>query len=212
MSMKKLILVLAVLFGLLPVSRADENVDKLIDGLLGIGLRALQAEQEHRAEEAAQASAAAAQPAADASAGEDEPRTWLTRGRDMLSHFVSGTVDGLGDKPLSTVLAESMKKAADVLVNEYKEQYKQEGREYAREVGDLVVGRVLKDPKIEHSIYSLQALCWGVIVYLTLVTIVVVISLLHLKRTNVKLLAAVEELKMLGNKVPPAPAEQPEKK
>lgn len=115
----------------------------------------------------------------------------------MLGNLVTGSVDGLGEKPLSQVLAEAAKNAMDTLINEYKEQYKQEGREYAREVGDKIVGRVLKDPKIEGTIYSLQALCWGVIAYLTLVTLIVVFCLMHLKRTNVKLLAAVEELKAI---------------
>lgn len=195
-SMKKLILLFALLCAVLPSAPADGNKDKLIDGLLGIGVRALQAEQERRAEAAQQQ---AEQPAEtqEENAAPPQKRTWRDRGRDMLGNLISGSVDGLGEKPLSQVLAEAAKNAMDTLINEYKEQYKQEGREYAREVGDKIVGRVLKDPKIEGAIYSLQALCWGVIAYLTLVTLIVVFSLMHLKRTNGKLLTAVDELKTI---------------
>ncbi|MBQ7024450.1 MAG: hypothetical protein IJN29_12775 [Akkermansia sp.] len=195
--MKKLILILGLLCALLPSASADGSRDKLIDGLLGIGVRALQAEQERRAEAALQQEDTVTEAPQEAEPGTPQKRTWRQRGRDMLGNLVTGSVDGLGEKPLSQVLAEAAKNAMDTLINEYKEQYKQEGREYAREVGDKIVGRVLKDPKIEGTLYSLQALCWGVIAYLTLVTLIVVFCLMHLKRTNMKLLAAVEELKAI---------------
>ena len=44
--MKRLMLVLTLLLGLLPMTSAGENTNKIIDGLLGLGVRALQAEQE----------------------------------------------------------------------------------------------------------------------------------------------------------------------
>lgn len=197
-------LILLLSFCLNPV-RADERTDKLIDGLLQVGVHALKAQQERRAAKAEEVAVPAdADPAADAPSAAPvvpeakagaAPRNWRDRGREALSTLVTGTADGLGEKPLSEVLASAVKGAVDELINEYKEQYKQEGREYAREVGDKIVTRVVNDPKIANSIYSLQALCWGVIVYLTIVTLIVVISLLHLKRTNNKLLAAVDELK-----------------
>ncbi len=188
--MKRLILVLTLLLGLLPMTSAGENTNKIIDGLLGLGVRALQAEQERRAE-AAEPPAA---PQDDAAAAESEKRSWKDKGRDMVESLVNGTMGATGDKTFSQLLAETVKKATDTLIHEYKEQYKQEGREYAREVGDMIVGRVLSDPRIENSIYSLQALCWGIVVYLTLVTLVMVFGLIHLKRSYVKLLAAVEKL------------------
>lgn len=176
--------------------RADERTDRLIDGLLQVGVHALKAEQERRSEASTYDDGNAEQ-AGEVPAVESQPkkRTWRDRGREAVSTLITGTADGLGDKPLSEVLAGAVKGAVDQLINEYKEQYKQEGREYAQEVGDKIVTRVINDPKISNSIYSLQALCWGVILYLTLVTVIVVISLLHLKRTNNKLLAAVDELK-----------------
>lgn len=190
--MKKLMFVLSLLVVFMPMAQADSKTDKLIDGLLGIGARALQAEQERRAEAAQQQDETEA--VVEDEASEPKKRTWRDRGRDMVGTLVTGTVGGLGDKPLSLVLAETVKKAVDTLIHEYKEQYKQEGREYAKEVGDKIVGRVLSDPKIERSIFSLQALCWGIVVYLTLVTLAMVFGILHLKRSYVKLLAAVEKM------------------
>jgi hypothetical protein len=193
--MKKLITALFLLSAIcLPGVQADESTtDKVLDGLLKVGVQALKVHQESRATQAA------AEPGLSESevTETDRPRTWRDRGREAISTLVTGTADGLGDKPLSEVLAGAVKSAVDKLINEYKEQYKQEGREYAKEVGDKIVTRVINDPKISHSIYSLQALCWGVIVYLTLVTLVMVFSLLHLKRSNNKLLTTVEELKVL---------------
>ena len=197
--MKKLITVLFLLSALcLSGVQADERqTDKVIDGLLKVGVQALKAHQEKRDAKAETDSALPAPVQGD----EDGKRTWRDRGREAISTLVTGTADGLGDKPLSEVLVGAVKSAVDKLIDEYKEQYKQEGREYAKEVGDKIVTRVINDPKISHSIYSLQALCWGVIIYLTLVTLVMVFSLLHLKRSNNKLLSTVEELKeLLKNK------------
>lgn len=191
--MKKLITALFLLFSLcLPGVQADSGrVDEVIDGLLNVGVQALRVHQESRAAKSA-AEPAVPEPEVTAESGK---LTWRDRGREALSTLVTGTADGLGDKPLSEVLSGAVKSAVDMLIDEYKEQYKQEGREYAKEVGDKIVTRVINDPKISHSIYSLQALCWGVIIYLTLVTLVMVFSLLHLKRSNNKLLAVMEELR-----------------
>lgn len=191
--MKKLITALFLLSSLcLTGVQADSgHADEVIDGLLKVGVQALRVHQESRA---AKSAARPAIPEPEPTT-EDGKRTWRDRGREALSTLVTGTADGLGDKPLSEVLSGAVKSAVDTLIEEYKEQYKQEGREYAKEVGDKIVTRVINDPKISHSIYSLQALCWGVIIYLTLVTLVMVFSLLHLKRSNNKLLAVMEELR-----------------
>lgn len=187
------LLLLPIFF--LNLVRADDRTDKLFDGLLQVGVQALKSHQEQHAVKTGKQAATATEAQPEATPTQPEKRTWRDRGREAISTLVTGTADGLGDKPLSEVLAGAFKGAVDQLINEYKEQYKQEGREYAQEVGDKIVTRVINDPKISHSIYSLQALCWGVIIYLTIVTMIMVFSLLHLKRTNNKLMTAVEELK-----------------
>lgn len=232
--MKTFSLILALLVVLMPVSQAGDREDKIINSLLKVGVKFLQSEQERRARKAEAREAEplppvpeVAEPETEGPTGEPDyydnaghpvyndvlpadaaplapKRSWKDRGRDMVGALVSGGMNRLGDEPISKVIAKAAKEALDVLVNEYKEQYKQEGREYAKEVGDKIVGRVLNDPKIAASIYTVQALCWGVIIYLTLVTVLVVFSLLHLKRVNSKLLVSVEEMKALLQQALPA--------
>ncbi len=210
--MKHLLLSFSVLFSfLIGEACADSSrSDRIIDGLLSAGSRVLQAQQERRAaarhsDDVAEASAEAEQaPSSEAEQGvapEEEPATdgrrWRDRGRDMLNRVREATSERLGDRSISEVISSTLKDALDHFLAEYKEQYKQEGREYAREVGDIIVNRVVESPKISDSLYSLQLMCWGIILYLTLVTIIVLFSLLYLKRSNRKLMASVKELKEL---------------
>lgn len=192
---------------------ADDNRGKIVNGILNIGAKALQAEQQRRADKQAARESAAetaatgeislpAEPPHEASAGaapEDtdtapEKRTWRDRGKDMLGAFMGRGAEGMGEVSPGKLLGQAFKEAVDVIVNEYKEQYKQEGREYAREVGDKIVERVRKDPQISSSITSVKILCWVVIAYLTLVTLIMLFSLLHLKKTNRQLLEKLETL------------------
>ncbi len=78
----------------------------------------------------------------------------------------------------------------DVVLAEYKEA----GRAYARELGDLLIERVRKDEQIQSSVRTVQMLCWGVIIYLTVVTLVMLFSLLHIQKINRQLLRDVQEL------------------
>lgn len=204
--MKHLLLSFSVLFSfLIGEAWADSSrSDRIIDGLLSAGSRVLQAEQERRA--AARHSADEAEQALTSEveqepAAEEEPATdgrrWRDRGRDMLNRVREATSERLGDRSVSEVISSTLKDALDHFLAEYKEQYKLEGREYAREVGDIIVNRVVDSPRISGSLYSLQLMCWGIILYLTLVTIIVLFSLLYLKRSNRKLMASVQELKEL---------------
>ncbi len=95
---------------------------------------------------------------------------------------------------LGLVLTSSLKPALDGIINEYKEQYKEEGRAYAREVGDIVVTRVVEDPEINSTITSLRTLCWAVVAYLTLVTFIMLGCLVYLKNANARLLAEVRRM------------------
>lgn len=156
--------------------------DKLMDKLLQAGTEALESEKLRRAKKENKTPAK-----------QDEPRTWEDRGKDMLSVFLSNAINP-SNQPMSIRMAHTLKGTLDVLLDEYKEQYKDEGRQYARELGDIIVQRVHKDPQIQASIWSIQALSWGVIAYLTLVTIILISSLLYLKRANARLLEAVRDL------------------
>ncbi len=174
-----------------PSAEAEVDTDKLMSSVLRAGARALQAGINRSVAEESSSTEQAA-PGEEEAGGEGHRETL---GRDMLAAFLDGTAEGLGDQPLSRWLSGSVKQALDILLQEYKEQYKEEGRLYAREIGDKLVQRLREDPKIKASLTSLQALCWGVIAYLTVVTLVMVMALLRVKRTQAQLLAAVEELK-----------------
>ena len=137
--------------------------DKLMDKLLQAGSDALEKEKQRRRKEVEQKETAPAP--------QDHERGWDDRGKEMLSVFLTNATNP-SNAPLAIRTAHTLKGTFDVLLDEYKEQYKDEGRAYARELGDIIVERVREDPKIRSSIYSLQMLCWGVIGYLTLVTII----------------------------------------
>ncbi len=170
-----------------------EGSDKVVDGLLKLGQGVLEHEMDKReAKEAARAKKEAEKTppqtaAAEEAADKKKKRTWKDRTWDMLGSFGTTAADEFGDKSLSEVLAFSLKDSLDVLIDEYKEEYKEEGREYAKELGDKLVERVREDPKIRDSITALQALCWSVIGYLSLVTLIVFFSLISITRGNRRL-------------------------
>ena len=164
--------------------------DKLMDKLLQAGVEALEGEKQRRSKKETQPSAPQTAPQTDPQAAR---RGWDDRGKDMLAAFLTNATNP-SREPMAVRLAHTLKGSFDVLLDEYKEQYKDEGRKYARELGDIIVERVQKDPQIQSSIWSIKALCWGVIAYLTLVTIIMLGCLLGLKRTNARLLAAVQDM------------------
>ncbi|MGN0837227.1 MAG: hypothetical protein ACI4OS_07285 [Akkermansia sp.] len=55
----------------------------------------------------------------------------------------------------------------------YLEQLKDEGRQYAREVGKTVVSEIKKDKEVEATMHSLRLLCWGVVAYITLMSLLI---------------------------------------
>ena len=90
---------------------------------------------------------------------------------------------GLGDQLVLT-----LRGATDSLLDAYKA----EGREYAREVGDIITKRIMEDKKINDTLDSMRLFCWAVIIYLTVVTLIVLYMLLRLRVLYARLM---EELK-----------------
>lgn len=58
--------------------------------------------------------------------------------------------------------------------DDLKDAYKQEGREYAQELGDVVVERIVQDKKVNAALTSVRHLCYAVIAYLTAVTLLII--------------------------------------
>lgn len=56
-------------------------------------------------------------------------------------------------------------------LDEVKESYKEEGRAYARELGDTMMERAMANKKVDRALDSVRALCWGVVAYITVVSL-----------------------------------------
>lgn len=152
--------------------------ERLINGLIRRSAKMLEREAERR-EDIQEADAQEAE--------ELRRRSWGDRGKDMAGTFISTAVEEFGTRPATEALALSVKDAMDVLVHEYREEYKREGRAYARELGDLMLDRFQNDPKISLAVLSLEVFCWAIVIYLSLVTIIVLFCIVSLRRGNKRL-------------------------
>lgn len=92
---------------------------------------------------------------------------------------------------LSDQLVLTLRGATDSLL----ESYKEEGREYAKEVGDTITQRMLENEKLNSTLNSVRYLCWGVIAYLTVVTLLMLLLLLRLRVLYSKLIKSISETK-----------------
>ena len=72
--------------------------------------------------------------------------------------------------------------------------FKEEGREYAKEVGDLITNRILESRKISDTLDSMRFFCWAVCIYLTIVTVIIIVLLLRLRALHTRLMQAVNKL------------------
>ncbi len=164
-SPMKYMLMLMLVLGLALPGAAGQREESLLRGLFGLGAQALEA-QSSTAASAHEASAP--QNAAPAAASSPS----------MTQMFIA-----------------PIRQSVDGLINEYKEEYKEEGRAYARELGEIVVERVRKDPEITSTITSIRMLCWFVVGYLTLVTLIMLACLVYLKHAHARLLEEVRSMR-----------------
>ena len=89
---------------------------------------------------------------------------------------------------------ESMASMARAAAAPLIDTFKDEGREYAKEVGDIITERILESRKISDTLDSMRIFCWAVVVYLTIVTILIVVLLLRLRMLHSKLMKAIQGL------------------
>ncbi len=92
---------------------------------------------------------------------------------------------------LSRVLIDSLEKS----VSGFKEQYKEEGRAYTRELGDMLVERIVRSPRVQSAITILQVFCWAIIAYLVLVSLLLLVSMQRLRANDRRILELLHELK-----------------
>lgn len=95
----------------------------------------------------------------------------------------------------NNTLAEQLKLTLGGATDALLDAYKQEGREYAKEVGDIITQRILEAKKINSTLDSMRSFCWAVCIYLTVVTVIIIVLLLRLRTLHSKLMQAISELK-----------------
>lgn len=98
-------------------------------------------------------------------------------------------------KPDTESFGDSMAIMARAAAAPLIDTFKDEGREYAKEVGDIITERILESRQISDTLDSMRIFCWAVVAYLTIVTILIVVLLLRLRMLHSKLMNAISELK-----------------
>lgn len=88
---------------------------------------------------------------------------------------------------------DSMTRMARVASAPLIDTFKEEGRAYAREVGDIITERILDSRKISDTLDSMRIFCWAVILYLTVVTLVVIYMLLRLRVLYARIMAELKQ-------------------
>lgn len=201
--MKSLFLVAAAAVSLFFVPQAPAEVTggDVANAALRIGARLLESQLEKRRAAAEEKAAAAQSAEAPAAVAEERPSAServsdkLKRGAGAaLGTLVNGVGEHLVAEPISDWLPRLLREMADKVVNEFKEQYKQEGREYARELGTLVTERVLASKRIRSTLITVKILCWSVVAYLSVISIIIFFWLWRVKSRTERLFKLCEEL------------------
>lgn len=201
--MRSLFLVAAAAVSLLfaPQAPAMQVRGDAADVALRIGARLLESQLEKRraaAEARAAETPASGEPAAVA---EERPSAServgdkLKRGAGAaLDTLVNGVGERLAVEPISEWMPRLLREMADKIVNEFKEQYKQEGREYAKKLGTLVTERVLASKRIRSTLITVKVLCWSVVAYLSVISILIFFWLWRVKSRTERLFQLCEQL------------------
>lgn len=90
-------------------------------------------------------------------------------------------------------IADIVRKAVIEAMKGIVEQYKEEGREYARQLGDVLTERMMQNPKIQSTFFMIKALVWAVLLYLTVISLLLVYMLHKLQVSNRRIVALLEE-------------------
>lgn len=188
----KNVLITLLLIAVLPAAvcaQADEasRTERIVGGLLDFGSAVMKQRAEKK--QAQQADALPAQQVSDAEA--QEPNTM-----EKLGKSVGVLVQGMTDPGyLAHQLGGVLRETTELTLRDYLNRYKDEGKEYARELANIITERIVNHEKIASVLDSVRMLCWGVVIYLTIISILIFAMLWRMKRTNDRVLAAVEELK-----------------
>ncbi len=194
--MKKVLIAL-LMIALLPVAGYAQDgessrTERIVGGLLDFGSAVMKQRAEKK-----QAQQAGAMPAEqpDSCAETPEPNTM-----EKLGKSVGVLVQGMTDPGyLAHRLGGVLRETTELTLRDYLNRYKDEGKEYARELANIITERIVNHEKISSVLDSVRVLCWGVVIYLSIISILIFAMLWRMKRTNDRVYAAIEELKKTLN-------------
>lgn len=78
------------------------------------------------------------------------------------------------------IIREIVKESLDAV----KERYKEEGRLYARQIGDALAERIIQNGKVKSTLNTLKMMGFAIAAYLTLVTALLFLMLMKLHASN----------------------------
>lgn len=186
--MKRLLLVLLAVMlltdGALAQEAAPSRTERIVGGLLDFGAAVM------RKQNAGTSNEKAPESVSDARAEENQNVA------ARLGESVGVLVQGVRDPGyVAERVAAVLKETGELVLREYLERYKAEGRAYTRELANIITERIVHHEKIASTLHSIRMLCWGVVIYLSVISLLIFFMLWQMKCTNEKVLKAIEELR-----------------
>ena len=115
---------------------------------------------------------------------------------EKLGKSVGVLVQGMTDPAyLAKQLGAVLKETTELTLRDYLNRYKDEGKEYACELANIITEKIVNHEKVSTVLDSIRMLCWGVVIYLTIISMLIFAMLWRMKSINDRVLRAIEELK-----------------
>lgn len=113
--------------------------------------------------------------------------------RNAVAQSNGAAPAGESSASISVGLTHMFREVVKETMEGVKAQYKEEGRVYARQLGDVLAERIIQNSKVQSALLMLKIFAWVVAVYLTLVTLLLLWSLRRLSLSNKRILHLLEE-------------------
>lgn len=165
---------------------APSKTEQIVGGLLDFGSAIMKQRAEKK-------QAQQQQPVDEATAASE---TQGDNTMEKLGKSVGVLVQGMTDPAyLAKQLGAVLKETTELTLRDYLNRYKDEGKEYARELANIITEKIVNHEKVSTVLDSIRMLCWGVVIYLTIISILIFAMLWRMKGINDRVLRAIEELK-----------------
>lgn len=165
---------------------APSKTEQIVGGLLDFGSAIMKQRAEKKQ--------AQQQPPVDEATAASETQEANTMAK--LGKSVGVLVQGMTDPAyLAKQLGAVLKETTELTLRDYLNRYKDEGKEYARELANIITEKIVNHEKVSTVLDSVRMLCWGVVIYLTIISMLIFAMLWRMKSINDRVLRAIEELK-----------------